>query len=186
MSAQILATLPESGKYQEISYGEKFTATCHILFNTNNDLEWLGHFAKNSDIGFSGVVTNADNNLALVVAGGQGYLINIESKELLPQLHNYSNLDSLLKTNNPDFFLVGAGNEILVFDFAGNLNVIVPDFLTDGIYFKEQQGNYASGMLDAPMNQYKAPYTFKMDLTTFGITIKSTHKPGFWEKFLGF
>ena len=119
-------------------------------------------------------MTNTANNVALVVAGGQGYLINTESKVLLPQLYNFSNLESLLKTNNPDFFLVGACYKILVFDFEGNLNVVEPDFPIDGIYFKEQQGNYALGMLDAPMNQYKAPYTFKMDLTTFEIIIKST------------
>jgi len=176
MPAQILTTIPESGKYQEFSFGEKFNSVCHILFNTNDNEEWLGHFAKKHEGGFSGVVTNTANNLALVVAGGQGYLINIESKELLPQLYNFSNLESLLKTNNPNFFLVGACYKILVFDFEGNLNVVEPDFHIDGIYFKEQQGNYALGMLDAPMNHYKAPYTFKMDLTTFEIKIKSTFK----------
>ena len=55
MPAQILTTIPESGKYQEFSFGEKFNSVCHILFNTNDNEEWLGHFAKNMKADFPGL-----------------------------------------------------------------------------------------------------------------------------------
>ena len=51
-------------------------------------------------------MTDANNETAFIVAGGQGYLIDISKRELICETKD--TIESSIATINPDYFLLGA------------------------------------------------------------------------------
>ncbi len=171
MSAEILKIIPTSGEFTESHFGESFNSQLWVKFTDNNFEEWAGCFSMESLSGLSFTLINKENTKSLIVAGGKGYLIDLDEKKLIIALDGNPLIDSAIRTSNPDYFVLGTFYSIYVLNDTGVLKEIRPDTIIDGIYFKKQTGNKAIGELASSENQYKNNVDFEFDLTTFELKI---------------
>lgn len=175
MSVTILHTAPTSGQYPEKHFGQHFSSQLWIEFEDNYGNKWNGCFAKEPNQGIDCALASNDNQTAFIVAGGLGYLISIQTRELLVETDCPPVIESAIVTTNPDYFLVGTSYDIKVFDSKELVREIKPNQTVDGIYLKEQKDNKALGELSSyAYDGYKL--TFDIDLTTFEMDIKDELK----------
>lgn len=167
MSAEILTITPLSGEYPEQHFGSHLNSKLWVKFVDNRFDEWVGCFSKPYKSGLSVVLTNHDNTKGFVVAGGQGYLIDIQDRTLIKELDDYPLIESAIITTAPNYFLAGTFHSIYLLDNSGLVNEIKPDITIDGIYFRGQLNNKAIGDLATAENQYSKDVGFELDLTTF-------------------
>jgi len=168
MSAEILNFTPISGDFTEKHFGEVFNIPLWVKFTDNNFEDWLGCFPQ-LDQGFAKVLINSTNETALVVSGGECYLIDISEKNLLYKTKDSPLIESVIYTTNPDYFLVGASYCIYVFDCKTLVKCFQPEFGTDGIYFTGQDGEMAIGHLYAYNIELEHYVGFELDLKTFEV-----------------
>ncbi len=81
MKVQLLQKCPISGAYHERWYEARGDCT-FVLFEDENYQEWIGIFGNGSMVEFSLAIPFSTGNAALVIAGGQGYIVDINSGEL--------------------------------------------------------------------------------------------------------
>ncbi len=110
------------------------------------------------------------------MAGGQGYLIDISTRELLHEMDDIPVLESVIHTTNPEYFLVGACYCIYIFDNRKLIKRYDPDFTVDGIYFTEQKDQKAIGHLYSYQFQQDLNVGFEFDLITIEMTIDKNVK----------
>jgi hypothetical protein len=186
MSAEILTIPPISGKFQERHFGEHFHAPVWVQFTDNNSEDWVGCFSRPFEGGLCQALTNESNTRAFVIAGGEGYLIDIDTKELITNLEDQPFIESAIHTTNPDYFIAGATYCIYVLNDSGLLKQIKPDSIIDGIYFKNQVEKKAIGELATADNHYERNVDFEFDLTTFELTLTDKGNKWFlnniWDK----
>jgi hypothetical protein len=175
MSAEILNNTPLSGEFPERHFGENYNSGLWIRFTDNNYEDWVGCFSRPYQT-FDKVLTNSTNETAFVVAGEQGYLIDISSKELLHAMENIHVLESVIHTINPEYFLIGASYCIYIFDSKGLVKRYEPEFTVDGIYFTEQIGQKAIGHLYSYQFQTDLNVGFEFDLNTNELIIDKNVK----------
>jgi hypothetical protein len=171
MSAEILTITPLSGEYPEQHFGNHFNSKLWVKFIDNQFDEWVGCFSKPYNSGLSVALTSRENTTGFVVAGGQGYLIDIQERTLIKELDDYPSIESAIATTKPDYFLASTFYSIYLLDNSGMLNEIRPDMIIDGIYFNEQLNNKVIGGLEAAGNQYSKKINFEFDLTTFQLKL---------------
>jgi hypothetical protein len=171
MSGRILNTTPISGEYPEIHFGEHYTKRLWIVFEDNDFEKWYGCFPNDSHQGFNDVLIDKSNNSAFVISSGIGYLINIKTKELIYKTAEHPLIESAILTENPDYFIAGTFYSVYVFDTDKFITEVTPDFMVDGIYFKNQQNKKAIGDLATSENQYDFNMDFEFDLETFDLTL---------------
>jgi hypothetical protein len=170
MSAEILNQTPTSGDYPEKHFGQTFNSRLWVKFMDNNFQEWVGCFPRPYQT-FDKVLTDNANETAFIVAGGQGYLIDISTRELLHQMDDIPVLESVIHTTNPEYFLVGACYCIYIFDNRKLIKRYDPEFTVDGIYFTEQKGQIAIGNLYSYEYQQDLNVGFTFDLVTNEMSI---------------
>jgi hypothetical protein len=175
MSAEILKQTPQSGDFPEKHFGETFNTVLWIKFVDNDFQEWVGCFSRPYEA-IDKVLTDNANETAFVVAGGQGYLIDILSRELLHKTDEIPALESIIHTTNPEYFLIGACYCIYIFDNRKFIECYNPKFMVDGIYFTEQRGVKAIGHLYSYQFQEDLNVGFEFDLTTNEMTINKNVK----------
>jgi hypothetical protein len=171
MSAEILTVTPMSGEFPELHFGNHFNSKLWAKFVDNQFGEWVGCFSKSHASGFSVALTNHDNSKGFVVAGGQGYLIDIQERMIIKELDDQPLIESAIATTKPGYFLAGTFNSIYVLDNTGLLKEIKPDMIIDGIYFKRQINSKAIGDLATAENQYSKNVDFEFDLSTFKLSL---------------
>lgn len=175
MSAEILYQTPTSGDYPEKHFGQTFNFRLWVKFTDNNLQEWVGCFSRLYQT-FDKVLTDNANETAFIVAGGQGYLIDISTGELLHEMDDMPVLESVIHTTNPEYFLVGACYCIYIFDSRKLIKRYDPDFTVDGIYFTEQKNQKAIGHLYSYEYQQDLNVGFSFDLVTNEMTINKNVK----------
>jgi hypothetical protein len=175
MSAEILNQTPTSGDYSEKHFGHTFNFQLWVKFTDNNFQEWVGCFSRPNQT-FDKVLTDNANETAFIVAGGQGYLIDISTRELLHEMEDIHVLESLIHTTNPEYFLVGACYCIYIFDNRKLIKRYDPNFTVDGIYFTEQRDQKAIGHLSSYEYQQDLNVGFEFDLVTNEMTIDKNVK----------
>jgi len=175
MSAEILNQTPTSGDFPEIHFGQTFNSRLWIKFTDNNFQEWVGCFPRPYQT-FDKVLTDTANETAFIVAGGQGYLIDISTRELLHEMDDIPVIESVIHTTNPEYFLVGACYCIYIFDNRKLIKRYDPDFTVDGIYLTEQKDQKAIGHLYSYQFQQDLNVGFEFDLTTNEMTIDKNVK----------
>jgi hypothetical protein len=131
----------------------------------NNFQEWVGCFPRPYQTLDKVLIDNA-NETAFIVAGGQDYLIDVTTKELLHELNDIPVLESVIHTTNPEYFLIGACYCIYIFDNRKLIKRYDPDFTVDGIYFTEQKDQKAIGHLYSYQFQQDLNVGFSFDLVT--------------------
>ena len=171
MTAEILNTTPNSGDFLEKHFGDTFDFRLWVKFTDDNYEEWVGCFSKSYDTALSKIFVDNKNGTSFVVAGGQGYLVDIKNKSLLCQLDEMPLIESAIKTSDPDYFIAGSFYWIYILDTKGQTKILKPDLIVDGIYFTEQKGDKAIGSLATAENQYEKNLDFELDLNSFELTI---------------
>jgi hypothetical protein len=81
MKATLLRRRPISGKYYERWYDARGNCAS-VLFEDNEYQDWLGVFGKGDLVRFSTSILFSIGSAAFVVAGGQGYVVDVNSGEL--------------------------------------------------------------------------------------------------------
>jgi hypothetical protein len=170
MSVKILNNVPTSGELEEIHFGEHFTHRLWVEFETNDYENWVGCFPMEHMNGFKTVLVNQTNKVGFIVAGGIGYLIDIKEKKLILKTDEHPLIESVILTQDPDYFIAGTFYSIYVIDNEKMVRQISPDFIIDGIYFKKQKNGKAIGELATAENQYDFNIAFEFDLKTFELT----------------
>lgn len=178
MGAEILSDIPTSGAYIEKHFGEHFNGRLWVKFTDNDFEEWMGCFARSSYNGLNLVVTDELNRLGFVVAGGHGYLVDIDKRAIIVELEEQPAIESAVRTEQPDYFIAGTYYSIYVLNETGMVKEIRPEQIVDGIYFKSQCGNKAIGELATAENQYDRNVDFEFDLTTFELQLNYRKKEG--------
>jgi hypothetical protein len=171
MSGKILNTVPISGEYPEIHFGEHFTHRLWVEFEDNSFLKWISCFPNDFPKILNKVLINNHNNTAFVVSGGVGYLIDINKRELRYKTEEQPLIESAILTENPDYFIAGTIYSVYVLDSEKLVKEVKPNFMVDGIYFKSQRDKKASGDLATAENQYDFNIDFEFDLETFDLTL---------------
>jgi hypothetical protein len=182
MSAEILNAIPTSGQFTERHFGEHFNSQLWVKFTDNNFQEWVGCFSKSYDNALCLALTDENNLTSFVIAGGQGYLIDIDKKEIITELDEQPLIESVIRTTSPNYFIAGTFYSIYILNETGLIKEIRPDKIIDGIYFKSQLDNKAIGDLATAENQYDYNVDFEFDLTTFELQLNYKTKQGLFEK----
>ena len=90
MKAELLSYRPLSGEYEEHFFDA--VGECQsVLFETKELKTWLGIFGNGGEANFSTAQLFSNSPNALVVAEGAGYVVNVNSSELI-----YKTRDNLL------------------------------------------------------------------------------------------
>src|SRR5262252_7820658 len=85
MNAELLTTAPMSGSIRERHYHVSARTNAWVRFNDGLGDEWVGVFGAGEPSRFYAVIPFADDGglTILVIAGGQGYVVDARSGELL-------------------------------------------------------------------------------------------------------
>lgn len=83
MEAKILDRPPLSGDYEEHSFIESGNSTLWVKFIDSEYLEWVGVFSQGDWKSNNIVLPVEDKELFLVVAGGQGYFVDPDSRKII-------------------------------------------------------------------------------------------------------
>ena len=176
MSVEILKQIPISGNFPEKHFGQTFNSQLWVKFTDNNFQEWVGCFPRPCYPTFNKVLTDNANETAFIVAGGQCYLIDITTKELLHKTDELPIFESAIHTTNPEYFLAGAYSCIYIFSDRKFIKCYEPNFLVNGIYFTEQKGQKAIGDLHSYEFHQDLNVGFEFDLNTNEIVINKDIK----------
>lgn len=171
MSVKVLNNVPASGELEEIHFGEHFTHGLWVEFETNEFEKWVGCFPMENINGCKTGLANRTNRVGFIVAGGLGYLVDIEEKKLILQTNEYPLIESAILTESPDYFIAGTFYSVCVIDNEKIIREVLPDFIIDGIYFSKQVDGKAIGELATAENQYDFNMGFEFDLKTFELTL---------------
>ncbi len=170
MKANILDTIPTSGTFPEKHFGDNFNYRLWVKFD-NAIEEWVGCFSRPNNVGLDMVLIDKENSIAFVVAGGQGYLVDLVNKALLVELEEQPLIESAIRTTKPNYFIAGTFYSIYILNDKQLVKEVRPDLIIDGIYFNEQQGNKALGKIATAENQYERQLDFVFDLETFELEL---------------
>lgn len=82
MEAKILERSPLSGDFEEYSFIESGNNTLWVKFLDSEYLEWVGVFSQGGWKSNNIILPLPDNDLFLVVAGGQGYFVDPDARKI--------------------------------------------------------------------------------------------------------
>lgn len=167
---------PTSGQYEEIMFdladtwrGQNWH---YVLFTTTNGQEWCGHFREKEGSNFM-TAELPDKNIACVVSGGHGYIIDIDKKEKIKDLA--SDMIISLASDNKSSFIIATYWNLQRVDSSFTETDIKLPIQTDGIYFldtKDKKLFLDIEEIGADMKRNKDYYLDLKDWTikTLGIT----------------
>lgn len=164
MNIEILTQIPISGKYEEVHFGDNFNQSLWIEFNISKTNYWVGCFSKLYENGLNKVLYDVNEKTCCVIAGGKGYLINIETKNIIFETDEYPLIESLVQSISPNYYFLGNYYSVYVLNKQGLIKEIKPDFMVDGIYVESQLEGKIIGKVDSAENQYEKPLPISIDL----------------------
>jgi hypothetical protein len=170
MKIEILREIPISGKFSEKSFGTNFKSTLWVKFTTDDFQEWVGNFSRSSNKKDE-VLADEKNGVCIVIAGGMPYAVNVSTKEEILEFEDYPFVESAIKTDNPNLFLLAKFYEIQVVNPALEIREYSPNFTVDGIYLLSQKDNVVLGHLYSPLLSQNKHVGFEFNLTTFQFKI---------------
>jgi hypothetical protein len=166
ISANLLTEKPISGKYLELRFNCSSKTNTWVLFSGEDFPPWIGIFGDGSVSPFSGIARFHGTEIFLIIAGGQGYIVDAKEKLLLRQTkwdYSYSccsvpNLSFVLVADVQKVWACNIDNEVYArvkkpwfthFDKSGRQLPTTPDELLriglDGIVFDSIQNMFLSG-----------------------------------------
>lgn len=130
---------PISGDYEEILFDLpspwREPLWNYVLFATSSGQKWCGGFRAKDKTNF--LVTKFDRKeIACVVSGGHGYIIDIDKKTKISDLKS-DMIQDIIIDNNSDSIIISTYWDIKRIDSDFNENILVMPKQVDGIIFKE-------------------------------------------------
>jgi len=171
MKAKIIRRKPYVRKLTEKSYANGDNEQMLVRFTGNRRQSWIGLFEKEEKQGLCKVLTCANTNLSLVIAGGRGYLVNIENKEMRRVPNDGKKIVSAVNSGRPGYCIAGTETTLCVIDQEGKIHEIVPDFSVEGFYLDEKEVDKARGNLVSEINLYEKEIPFSIDLETYTLHV---------------
>jgi hypothetical protein len=155
---------PISGQFQEKHFGQVTPYSIWVLFTDKGYQHWVGSFAQGWE-GFPTLIFNLDEQeKALIVAGGDGYLINVLQKELLNE-DELSGIKTAITDAERQRIIFSDGLNLHCIDFDGKVSILYDDHYFDDVELLEIR----DGKLYARYWHYQSgnkPFSFEMDLVT--------------------
>ncbi len=163
MSAKIIRRRPKYRLKSEIKYAEGGRNSFLVEFRGKRRQPWIGQFESDGQYGLYKVLTYGHEPFGVVIAGGKGYLVNIEKREILRITGDEKRILSAIRTSDRKYCIAGTKDTIFVIDKEGNVKEIFPDFKVEGFYFDENKGDTVSGLLESDINQFEREIPFRFD-----------------------
>jgi hypothetical protein len=155
---------PLSGQFPEKHFGEVTPHVSWVKFMDNDYQEWVGSFAQGWEGYVTCIVNLEENDLAFIVTGGFGYLIDIRKRELLNQTA-ISDIKTALADLDRRRVIFSEGIGLKCIDFAGNVTTLLNQPFFDEIELL----NIKDHRLYAHYWYYQRvgnPFCFEMNLQT--------------------
>ncbi len=145
MESEILNKPPLSGVYEEHGY-DAVGNTMWVKFLDSEYLEWCGVFGLGWKPAQREVHIKPNSNLCYVLAGGQFYIVNVDTRELISKSKE-DDIESFLFHDQSGSLVATDGLEIIIFEedqavwSSGRVSL-------DGLVFLRQDGNIIFGKLN--------------------------------------
>ncbi|MFN8277797.1 MAG: DUF2007 domain-containing protein [Chitinophagales bacterium] len=136
----------------------------YFLFQ-EGDQHWVAACGTGFGL-FTGTALHPQGTVAVVVAGGWGYLISLQSRALIQALPENPIINSLIVAQHPDAILAGAGTNIYRFSSDGWEENLECDARIDGLFFTQQTGAVLQGHADAFHINSDSHVAFSFNLNT--------------------
>ena len=160
---EILPGLPTSGELPE-----QFSATgmgrhqegCVVKFCPDNRPAWIGNFQRGIT-SLAAVFAHPNETNLIVVAGGQGYVVDISNRQLIECFGGM--LDSIIRVPNSNIIIFGDCTNFMAYGPAGSL-WRSQRVSWDGVRNVTIKGNELVGEAWTPMGEEWKP--FAVDITS--------------------
>lgn len=155
---------PTSGQYPEKHFGNISPNCLWVKFTDKEYEDWVGSFQQGWD-GYGTFIINLDKReKALVVAGGQSFLIDI-SKRLLINKKEISETKSAIVNDDQTIIYFSGGYDLNFLDLEGNVSILFDNYYFDDIELIEVKDEklYAKYW---HYQRHKQPFHFEINLQT--------------------
>lgn len=171
MYAKILTNIPASGDTPEIHFGDHFQYPLWIEFMDHNNEKWYGCFSSDYPVDdphtFNKVLLDPLKQTAFVVVGGFGYLVDLNNRQIKLKYEEHPLITCIFQSHNPDYFITANSLCINIFNSEEWIKRVIPNLLTNNIFFTDQISTKILGNLTAPEIDHDTPLDFELDLITF-------------------
>jgi hypothetical protein len=168
---QLLNDIPISGQYEEIYFdiddawnGQTWN---YVLFTTREGDSWVGHFRAHDGKDFK-VAELKSTNIVCVVSGGHGYIVDIDQKVKIKDLHTEIILD-LKSDQDSNSFFISTYWSVIRIDKNLQEREIDLSVGVDGIYFLNIIDRKLFLKLDEVGTDLETNYDYYIDLVDFNI-----------------
>ncbi|MDJ0830189.1 MAG: hypothetical protein QNI92_10080 [Desulfobacterales bacterium] len=144
MEAEILTRPPLSGDYEEHYYAESGN-TLWVKFLDEEYIEWCGVFSLGWK-SHSSVVKIPNEPVFLVIAGGQGYFVNANTRELISET-KWDDIESIIYNEEADVFVITDGLRLGTLK-ENDLTWVSDRISLDGISLISSNGPIVKGILN--------------------------------------
>jgi len=145
MEAEILDRPPLSGDFEEHDFS-KSGNTLWVKFFDEEYLEWVGVFSQSGWSSFNTVLRVPGEKLFLVVAGGQGYFVDPNTRKIVSATE-WEGIDNIIY-NEETGYLVATDGLCLALFKGPKLHWFSERVSADGISFIGQSGPIIMGVLN--------------------------------------
>ncbi|TAF73291.1 MAG: hypothetical protein EAZ53_13085 [Bacteroidetes bacterium] len=161
---KILDNLPCSGEYEEIFFefnglGQNW---CYVLFTTSIGEKWVGHFRAENHINFK-VADLTLKNIACIVSGGHGYIVDIDKKSKLADLKQDMILDLSADEKTNSFYISTYWSLTRVDENFNEIDIDLPIGI-DGVYFTNKVDRKLFLKLEEIGADFTTSYDYYIDL----------------------
>ena len=145
MEAEILDRPPLSGDFEEHNFS-KSGNTLWVKFFDEEYIEWVGVFSQSGWSSYNTVLRVPNEKLFLVVAGGQGYFVDPNKREIVSTTE-WDGIDNIIYNKATGFLVATDGLCLALFD-GPHLEWSGKRVSADGISFTDQSGPVIKGVLN--------------------------------------
>ncbi|MDF7802031.1 hypothetical protein P4C99_21320 [Pontiellaceae bacterium B1224] len=143
--AEILEKQPLSGEFEEHCFCTSGN-TLWVKFLDDQYIEWVGIFGCSEWPTFSTIIKLPNKNQFFIVAGGQGYFVDPNTREVIDQTE-WDNISGALYNNNTDEIILTDGLRLALLK-ENKIHWVSERISADGIEFINQSNNIISGTLN--------------------------------------
>ena len=159
MEAEILAHPPISGEYEEHSFVVSGNKIIWVKFMDDEYLEWVGVFEQSECGSLNTVVAVPNENMYLVIAGGQGYFVDPNTRKITGKTI-WDDIESIIYHKKSNSLIATDALRLAI--FKGVELVWSGDRISaDGINFTEQDGDFVCGTLNDLTSEW-CKFTFNV------------------------
>lgn len=155
--AAVLAAPPVSGLVKEVRFDASGDCTWVRFTDNETGAQWCGVFGNGDSRGAKTVAINTDGQ-AFVIAGGQGYLINTASRQLLHKT-NHDYLQAAIAVPGKEVYIAGDFTKLYAYSSTG-LVWHSPRVSVDGLSFTGATESQVDGLVESLDG--KVPFTLRL------------------------